>query len=645
MRHPLLFLSLAVVLVAAPPADALRVVTYNVLNFPGSTGAARLDDFAMVLDEIDPDVVVVQEMLSASGMTQFLNGAMNASTPGEYAAGPFVDGPDSDNALFYRVSTVQYLSHQEIATALRNISEYVLRPVGYSSSAAEFRVYSHHMKAGSTPDDQTQRLSEASVLRSYLNGLPSGSHFIFGADLNIQSSTESAYQKLVGSEADNDGRLKDPIGQPGTWHDNASFASIHTQSTRTESFGGGATGGMDDRFDQLLISYAFDDGAGLSYVPGSYTAYGNDGLHFNTSIINGTNYAVGDTIANAIHEASDHLPVYLDIQLPAKVGAPTILALGDAIVGGVRTALLDVANAAVAPADELTYTLAVPSGFSGPTGPFELEAGDSAQHTIGLVTGVPGVKGGPLVISSNDVDHGTWNVTLSGTVLRHADPSLSEGAVVLEGEVDFGSHEEGAFEERQLLVFNHGFDPLQALLEVHAAAIVGGGGRFGFVGAFSPATVGGTRAEYALEFDSAGAAADSLYSATLLLSTRDDQTKPGAAALDTLRVSLTAFVQGGTGVADGGDLAFSVGPWAPNPFAAGASLTLALPGETDVRAVVYDVAGRRVRGLVDGVLSRGAHAIAWDGRDDRGAAAAAGVYFCRVKAGDAEQVRTAVLLK
>jgi len=645
MRRPFLFLSLAAVLAAAQPAGALRVVTYNVLNFPGTTGAARLDDFAMVLDEIDPDVVIVQEMLSASGVTQFLNGAMNASCPGEYAAGPFVDGPDTDNALFYRVSTVQYLSHQEIATSLRNISEYVLKPVGYSSSAAEFRVYSHHMKAGATTDDQTQRLAEATVLRSYLNAFPSGSHFIFGADMNIQSSTESAYQKLVGSEADNDGRLKDPIGQPGTWHDNATFASIHTQSPRTESFGGGATGGMDDRFDQLLISYAFDDGAGLSYVPGSYTPYGNDGLHFNTSIINGTNYAVGDVVANAIHEASDHLPVYLDIQVPAQVGAPTILALGDAIVGGVRTALLDVENAATAPADELTYTLAVPSGFSGPPGPFELDAGESAQHTIGLVTATPGVKGGPLVISSNDVDHGTWDVTLSGTVLRHAVPSLGEDAVVVACAADFGSHAAGEFEEQQLLVFNHGFDPLQALLEVHAATVVGGAGRFGFVGGFTPTTVGGMRAEYALEFDSGGATTDSLYSATLLLSTRDDQTKAGATALDTLRVSLTAFVQGGAGVQDDGDLALSVGPWAPNPFAGGASLVLALPGDTAVSAVLYDVAGRRVRTLADGVLPRGTHAIAWDGRDDRGAAVAAGVYFCRVKAGDLDQVRTAVLLK
>ncbi len=136
---------------------------------------------------------------------------------------------------------------------------------------------------------------------------------------------------------------------------------------------------MDDRFDQLLVSYAFDDGSGLSYVPGSYTAYGNDGLHLNQAINDGTNYAVGDTIADALHEASDHIPVYLDIQVPARIDAPTSLALGEAIVGGVKALPLGVENPAVAPADELSYSLAVPSGFSGPTGPFELEAGESAD--------------------------------------------------------------------------------------------------------------------------------------------------------------------------------------------------------------------------------------------------------------------------
>ena len=58
------------------PAAAVRVVTYNILNFPGSTGAAREDDFRTVVQELDADVLVVQEMLSQTGVNQFLNNVL-----------------------------------------------------------------------------------------------------------------------------------------------------------------------------------------------------------------------------------------------------------------------------------------------------------------------------------------------------------------------------------------------------------------------------------------------------------------------------------------------------------------------------------------------------------------------------------------
>ena len=160
-----LILAVAVALAAAVPAEAVRVCSYNILNFPGSTGTARLPYFRTVIQEVDPDVMVVQEMLSLTGVNQFLNGVMNYSTPGLYAAGPFVNGPDTDNAIFYKPDVVELVSHSEISTALRNISEYVLRPVGYTSTEAEFRVYSLHLKAGTSSSDLTKRLAEATILR------------------------------------------------------------------------------------------------------------------------------------------------------------------------------------------------------------------------------------------------------------------------------------------------------------------------------------------------------------------------------------------------------------------------------------------------------------------------------------------------
>ena len=46
---------------------------------------------------------------------------------------------------------------------------------------------------------------------------------------------------------------------------------------------------------------------------------------------------------------------------------------------------------------------------------------------------------------------------------------------------------------------------------------------------------------------------------------------------------------------------------------------------------VFDVAGRRVRTLVDGGLSRGDHRCSWDGRNDHGLQVAHGIYFVVLK--------------
>jgi len=47
---------------------------------------------------------------------------------------------------------------------------------------------------------------------------------------------------------------------------------------------------------------------------------------------------------------------------------------------------------------------------------------------------------------------------------------------------------------------------------------------------------------------------------------------------------------------------------------------------------VYDLAGRRVRMLVDpsNATAVGTHDVVWDGRDASGRAAPAGVYFARL---------------
>lgn len=70
---------------------------------------------------------------------------------------------------------------------------------------------------------------------------------------------------------------------------------------------------------------------------------------------------------------------------------------------------------------------------------------------------------------------------------------------------------------------------------------------------------------------------------------------------------------------------------APNPFRDSTTLRFELSRAARVRIEVLDVGGRRVRALGTRLLDAGAHAIGWDGRDDAGREAGAGLYFVRVE--------------
>jgi hypothetical protein len=69
---------------------------------------------------------------------------------------------------------------------------------------------------------------------------------------------------------------------------------------------------------------------------------------------------------------------------------------------------------------------------------------------------------------------------------------------------------------------------------------------------------------------------------------------------------------------------------APNPFNPQTTISYDLPRDGQVQMSVYDVRGRHVRVLVDGVVNAGRHSVNWDGRDQGGRSAAAGVYFVRM---------------
>ena len=90
---------------------------------------------------------------------------------------------------------------------------------------------------------------------------------------------------------------------------------------------------------------------------------------------------------------------------------------------------------------------------------------------------------------------------------------------------------------------------------------------------------------------------------------------------------------GGTGIAAGsGAPALRwLGNAAPNPFTTATEIEYTLPAAGHLRLAVYDVQGRQVALLADGVRPAGNHTARWDGRDGQQAKLSAGVYFLRLE--------------
>ncbi|HMQ70523.1 MAG TPA: T9SS type A sorting domain-containing protein [Ignavibacteria bacterium] len=283
--------------------DTAKIMGYNLLNY--NTNEARNVYFRKTLAYTSPDILGVCEIVSQDAVNEFLTQVLNADSAGLYSAGEFINGPDTDNAIFYKSSKFTFISNIPIATSLRYISLFTLKHI---LSNDTIRIFVCHLKASSGSGNEAQRLEEVNTLRTVTNSFPAGTEFLITGDFNIYSSNEAAYLRLLQVDAGTDGQFIDNYSLSGTWNQ-SSYAQYHSQSTRVRQFGGGATGGMDDRFDFVLNSTALIQEGRIKYIPNSLKPFGNDGNHYNDSINQRPNTAVPDSIADALAYSSDHLPV------------------------------------------------------------------------------------------------------------------------------------------------------------------------------------------------------------------------------------------------------------------------------------------------------------------------------------------------
>jgi hypothetical protein len=86
-------------------------------------------------------------------------------------------------------------------------------------------------------------------------------------------------------------------------------------------------------------------------------------------------------------------------------------------------------------------------------------------------------------------------------------------------------------------------------------------------------------------------------------------------------------------------------PARPNPLTGTTTLHFALPMEGSVELRIVDVTGREVRTLVDGRLAAGPHTRTWDGRDDLGHHAPAGIYWALLSNGEKQLTRKVTVIR
>ena len=90
---------------------------------------------------------------------------------------------------------------------------------------------------------------------------------------------------------------------------------------------------------------------------------------------------------------------------------------------------------------------------------------------------------------------------------------------------------------------------------------------------------------------------------------------------------------------------FEVFPNYPNPFNPETKVRFALPETGRVKVTVFDMTGRKVTTLVDGVREAGIHSLLWDGKDGFGKPLPSGIFVCRVKFGDRLLTRKMTLIR
>jgi endonuclease/exonuclease/phosphatase family metal-dependent hydrolase len=236
-------------------------------------------------------------------------------------------GSNIINHIFYDSRKLGLRKHVALRTNPRDTDIYELylkTPSLAAGDTVSLICIVAHLKAGNTASDRNRRFEQLQTTMYYVSQHYAKDNVLIMGDFNLYGASENGYKILTQTYTDPDALFKDPlyeVGGVGEWNYNSQFAPYHTQATHRDNEECFSSGGLDDRFDFIMMSYesAYSYNH-MRYVRNSFKAVGNDGKHFNKSVNQGTNTSVPVEVANALYGCSDHLPVTMKIAVDVHLG-------------------------------------------------------------------------------------------------------------------------------------------------------------------------------------------------------------------------------------------------------------------------------------------------------------------------------------
>ena len=329
----------------------IKAMMYNVLNYSNSEVSRNKTPFlSTILDEVKPDLFMVCEMIDEIGSNYLFENAIIPFNE-NFQKAPFEENQSGNSDLqqmvYYNTKKLILEETRVITADTRDINKYTFKinTENASTHPILLEVFVTHLKASTGYSNRQRRLNSIQSFVSFTNNISNESHVLFAGDFNFYTSNEEGYQYLI--DDSNPIVIIDPIDRPAPdfpdngvnyyenydstyfWN-NSTFADVHSQSTRTSNSGliddSGATGGLDDRFDFIMMSENFNTSSELYYIQDSYQTIGNNGNCYN-SYINNVNCSgeFSQTLREALIEFSDHLPVVMEIETPENTLSTSLL--------------------------------------------------------------------------------------------------------------------------------------------------------------------------------------------------------------------------------------------------------------------------------------------------------------------------------